>query len=889
VQRTAQSNTSRNRTVQTIFRRIYLLLQLLSSGLLLPLAISLATCYTIYIRFENEVQSLKQQYVLEERQKSIQHTLTVSNNLNSLYLGMRAIATLPDFQQSQSNKALQFTPRTEKAILDILNRFSEDYNVKTIFITTLEERNRGVSKFVEPKYYFENGLKPNIQSLKSYVRATYEQLDWLQQRFPFLQGVNQLNYPASISPEVTTISQGEGTQSVGATTKQTGVVLSLPYYGHDGDIAGIVCCLIPETVFLKAIDSSSALLNQRNRSQFWRDTTVLNDNHSDFIKTGTPVAEHIYSEVTPVSTIDQSGDWILWRTLEDSNFYDLSVYKDTVLRFIKTLLSALLATCVVIAVMQRMKNQEERKFQSLVRNSQEIILILNEEYEVEHVVGQTESQIGWKVADLLNKNFSLLVNQESRPTYEALIHSVHTRAYLTDSAEILVELSDGSYSWYEATASNMSHLPELNGIVITLSNIAARKQSEEMLLVAKESAESASEAKTQFLSRMSHEFRTPLNAILGFSQILEMSKLPPRDKESVEQILNASRHLLGLVNDVLDISRIETHNLAMNLTVQCCQELIEEVSQLMKPMAVSHQVTLNIEPSDKLSILADNRRVKQVLINLVSNAIKYNQLNGSVMLSAAKQGDRVRIQVEDTGIGIPLDIQHRLFIPFDRLEADKSEVEGVGLGLSLCKTLVEGMQGSISVQSIPGKGSLFTVELPFATPEMEQSLAPTMAEADEIVIPTVVYIEEKPQTSKPFRTLIRAHGMRIITAIHGSVGIEMATLYRPDLIVIDADISDTEPVAILKALRNNPQTKDGCIIFTSDKSNERERLRVLLNGADFYVSKPYDEKEFNRILRSLVPEKDLDIHEVFADDTRLSSEKLSSAEEPATKRRGEAA
>jgi len=880
---------SRKRTVKTIFRRIYLLLQLLSSGLLLPLAISLASCYTIYIRFENEVQSLKQQYVLEERQKSIQHTLTVSNNLNSLYLGMRAIATLPDFQQSQSNKALQFTPRTEKAIQDILNRFSEDYNVKTIFITTLEERNRGVSKFVEPKYYFENGLKPNIQSLKSYVRATYEQLDWLQQRFPFLQGVNQLNYPASISPEVTTISQGEGTQSVGATTKQTGVVLSLPYYGHDGDIAGIVCCLIPETVFLKAIDSSSALLNQRNRSQFWRDTTVLNDNHSDFIKTGTPVAEHIYSEVTPVSTIDQSGDWILWRTLEDSNFYDLSVYKDTVLRFIKTLLSALLATCVVIAVMQRMKNQEERKFQSLVRNSQEIILILNEEYEVEHVVGQTESQTGWKVADLLNKNFSLLVNQESRPTYEALIHSVHTRAYLTDSAEILVELSDGSYSWYEATASNMSHLPELNGIVITLSNIAARKQSEEMLLVAKESAESASEAKTQFLSRMSHEFRTPLNAILGFSQILEMSKLPPRDKESVEQILNASRHLLGLVNDVLDISRIETHNLAMNLTVQCCQELIEEVSQLMKPMAVSHQVTLNIEPSDKLSILADNRRVKQVLINLVSNAIKYNQLNGSVMLSAAKQGDRVRIQVEDTGIGIPLDIQHRLFIPFDRLEADKSEVEGVGLGLSLCKTLVEGMQGSISVQSIPGKGSLFTVELPFATPEMEQSLAPTMAEADEIVIPTVVYIEEKPQTSKPFRTLIRAHGMRIITAIHGSVGIEMATLYRPDLIVIDADISDTEPVAILKALRNNPQTKDGCIIFTSDKSNERERLRVLLNGADFYVSKPYDEKEFNRILRSLVPEKDLDIHEVFADDTRLSSEKLSSAEEPATKQRGEAA
>jgi PAS domain S-box-containing protein len=873
---------------------MYLLLQLLSSGLLLPLAISLASCYTIYIRFENEVQSLKQQYVLEERQKSIQHTLTVSNNLNSLYLGMRAIATLPDFQQSQSNKALQCTPRTEKAIQEILNRFSEDYNVKTIFVTPLEERNRGVNKFVKPKYYFENGLKPSSQSLKSYVQATYEQLDWLQQRFPFLQGVNQLNYPASISPAVSTIFQGGGTQRVSATTKQTGVVLSLPYYGHDGDIAGIVCCLIPESVFLKAIDSSSALLNQRNRSQFWRDMTVLNDNHSDFIKTGTPIPEHIYSEVTPINTIDQSGEWILWRTLEDSKFYDLSVYKDTVLRFIKTLLSALLATCVVIAVMQRMKNQEERKFQSLVRNSQEIILILNEEYEVEHVVGQTESQIGWKVTDLLNKNFSLLVKQESRPTYEALIHSVHTRAYLTDSAEIQVELSDGSNSWYEATASNMSHLPELKGIVITLSNIAARKQSEEMLLAAKESAESASEAKTQFLSRMSHEFRTPLNAILGFSQILEMSKLPPRDKESVEQILNAGRHLLGLVNDVLDISRIETHNLAMNLTVQCCQELIEEVSQLMKPMAESHQVTLNIEPSDKLSILADNRRVKQVLINLVSNAIKYNQLNGSVMLSAAKQGDRVRIQVEDTGIGIPLDIQHRLFIPFDRLEADKSQVEGVGLGLSLCKTLVEGMQGSISVQSIPGKGSLFTVELPFATPEMEQSLAPTMAETDEIVIPTVVYIEEKPQTSKPFRTLIRSHGMRIITAIHGSVGIEMATLYRPDLIVIDADISDTEPVTILKALRNNPQTKDGCIIFTSDKSNERERLRALLNGADFYVSKPHDEKEFNRILKSLLPEKDLDIHEVFADDTRQSSEELScselsSAEEPATKRRGEAA
>jgi signal transduction histidine kinase len=223
----------------------------------------------------------------------------------------------------------------------------------------------------------------------------------------------------------------------------------------------------------------------------------------------------------------------------------------------------------------------------------------------------------------------------------------------------------------------------------------------------------ASRAKSEFLSRMSHELRTPLNAILGFAQLLEMDHLTSEQHESVDQILKAGRHLLDLINEVLDIARIEAGRLAVSIESVSVKEVIQEGLDLVAPLAVARDIKLRVEAaglSDRF-IFVDRQRLKQVLLNLLSNAVKYNRPGGSVTLSSedAPQG-RLRIKVSDTGPGISQEKMNRLFAPFDRLGAEQTEIEGTGLGLLLCKRLVEAMGGTLGVESTEGKGSTFWVE-----------------------------------------------------------------------------------------------------------------------------------------------------------------------------------
>jgi signal transduction histidine kinase len=235
-------------------------------------------------------------------------------------------------------------------------------------------------------------------------------------------------------------------------------------------------------------------------------------------------------------------------------------------------------------------------------------------------------------------------------------------------------------------------------------------------LQAKSDADKANTAKTRFLSRMSHELRTPLNAIVGFAQLLQLDDLDPEQHDSVDQILQGGRHLLALIDELLDLSRIEAGTLALSKEAVKVAEVLTETVDLIRPLADARQLRLHApSPQDcDWAVLADPQRVRQILLNLASNAVKYTREDGSIHFACTRVRERVRIAVHDTGAGIPADKLPRLFTPFDRLGAEHTGIQGTGMGLALSKQLAEAMDGTLVADSVEGQGTTFTLELALA-------------------------------------------------------------------------------------------------------------------------------------------------------------------------------
>ena len=252
------------------------------------------------------------------------------------------------------------------------------------------------------------------------------------------------------------------------------------------------------------------------------------------------------------------------------------------------------------------------------------------------------------------------------------------------------------------------------------TDFTSRKLAEDVIIQAKEEAEQANRAKSEFLSRMSHELRTPMNAILGFAQLMEhdpINPLAPSQLENLHQILKGGWHLLELINEVLDLARVESGKMQVEITDTNVTDLIVECIDMVAPLAAKRQVAIHVEKNLDCQQLvkADNTRLKQVLINLLSNAVKYNIENGSVHIVCTIQGgSMLRINVSDTGKGLSLENQKLLFMPFSRLDADKNGIEGTGIGLVISKRMTELMGGQIGLHNAPGQGCTFWVELPLS-------------------------------------------------------------------------------------------------------------------------------------------------------------------------------
>ncbi|HEX4835266.1 MAG TPA: ATP-binding protein, partial [bacterium] len=361
----------------------------------------------------------------------------------------------------------------------------------------------------------------------------------------------------------------------------------------------------------------------------------------------------------------------------------------------------------------------------------------------------------------------------------------------------------------------------------------------------------ASRAKSEFLSRMSHELRTPLNAILGFAQLLEMEH--PEQRESLDHILKAGRHLLDLVNEVLDIAHIETGRLAISPETVSVKEVAQEGLDLVVPLAAARDIQMRVEAagiSDRF-IFVDRQRLKQVLLNLLSNAVKYNRPGGSVTLSYAEvQGGRLRINVSDTGSGIPPDRLGQLFTPFERLGAEQTGVEGTGLGLALSKRLVEAMRGTLGVDSTVGRGSTFWVEFaPVEAPtrhvEPDGPGIPAPPDAASQGAFTVLYIEDNLSSLELMERLLgRRSAVTLLSAMQGRLGVDLARDHHPDLILLDLNLPDIGGIEVMRLLRDDPTTRPIPVVVISADATSAQIRRLGEAGARTYLTKPLDVKKF---------------------------------------------
>jgi PAS domain S-box-containing protein len=395
--------------------------------------------------------------------------------------------------------------------------------------------------------------------------------------------------------------------------------------------------------------------------------------------------------------------------------------------------------------------------------------------------------------------------------------------------------------------------------VLQINNdVTARKQAEAALHDARAEAERANRAKSEFLSRMSHELRTPMNSILGFAQLLEMEEISSEQREAVEHILKGGRHLLRLIDEVLDISRIESGHMSLSLEPVPLAQSVQEVLELIKPMAAERSVRVSVhrEDLDSAHIRCDRQRFEQVLLNLLSNAVKYNRRDGEVDVLLERKDIEARISVRDTGLGIPEQKLDDLFEPYNRLGMDQTPVEGTGLGLALSKRLTELMGGRLGVESVQAQGSTFWVEFPLVMPpaatageDNRQAFDHPEPQGEHLVL----YIEDNlANLSLVEQILERRPNVKLISAMQGTIGLELARQHHPDVVLLDLHLPDMHGDEVLRQLKDAPDTHDIEVIVVTADATERQKRRMLEQGASEYLTKPLDVRRFIDVLdRSL--------------------------------------
>jgi PAS domain S-box-containing protein len=525
---------------------------------------------------------------------------------------------------------------------------------------------------------------------------------------------------------------------------------------------------------------------------------------------------------------------------------------------------------VITDVTERKRANESQqasdaKLNGLVFSILDAIIAIDANHRITLFNPAAERMFGRSADEMLGSSLERLIPSRFRSAHSDHIHrygvtKVSMRS-MGEPGELFGLHADGSEFPIDASISQL----EVNGekmFTVMLRDVSEREQLYQMLQernvaieAARSVAEAANRAKSEFLSSMSHELRTPLNAILGFAQLMENSTPPPipAQKVRIEQILRAGWYLLELVNEILDLSLIESGKLALSMEAVPLAGVMLECQAMMEPQAQKRGVRITFPPFDTPCFVeGDRTRVKQVLVNLLSNAIKYNKVGGTVVVDCVTSiPGRVRIRVTDTGAGLPAEQVAQLFQPFNRLGKEHSTEEGTGIGLAMSKRLVELMNGAIGVESTAGAGSMFWIELslppesqPCAVAGARAAVTPPQVHADA-PLQTLLCVEDNPANLALVEELIkRRPGIRFLSAVDGNLGVAMARSSRPDVILMDINLPGIGGVQALRILREDPATAHIPVVALSANVMPRDIEEGLEAGFFRYLTKPVKLGEF---------------------------------------------
>lgn len=545
---------------------------------------------------------------------------------------------------------------------------------------------------------------------------------------------------------------------------------------------------------------------------------------------------------------------------------------------------------------RKLSEKQLHKFSKVVEQSPNMILITDLNYVIEYVNPSFSRVSGYSQEDIVGRQYKFLkLAMADEPEYEELwtalreghvwhgenidkrkngelywqdvsinpildengqtIHFVSIMQDISGRKKVEEELQELNLSLEQKVMERTSELSITNEFL--MKEVIARKKHETELKLARNEAEKANKAKSEFISRMSHELRTPMNSILGFAQLFSMGELSPVQRRGVDHILTSGNHLLKLINEVLDISKIEAGKMSLSVEQIKVKEAISEAIDLVHPLTINPQITICYIPheTDDLSIKADKQRVIQVLVNILTNAIKYNKKGGTVTVEAfvepgdVAENDRVKIAIKDTGVGIAEKDINKLFIPFERLANTEMQIEGTGLGLSIAKELTALMDGEISVQSKSGEGSTFFITLPHVSHDKLNlsglNGSDVVSSNNKKAKGTVLYIEDNHSNIELVEQVLTTHrpDIKLICSKYGKQTIDLAIEHAPDLILLDLDLPDTHGSEVIRELKQHRQTKHIPVVIISADAMPYRIKSLMKSGAERYLTKPLDVLE----------------------------------------------
>ncbi len=506
--------------------------------------------------------------------------------------------------------------------------------------------------------------------------------------------------------------------------------------------------------------------------------------------------------------------------------------------------------------------RSEEHFRRLIENGSDLLLISAPDGTLSYVSPSAERLLGWHPTELLGKSPADVVHPDDLETLWSGMQRILGEPGAVRSVSWRIRHRDGTWRTIEAIGRTLAADSAAEGVVANGRDVTEQRAAEAALRQAKaeaetarEEAERANRAKSEFLSRMSHELRTPLNSILGFAQVLEDLELPAEYRGGVRHILHGGRHLLNLINEVLDIARIEAAQQPMSIEPVRAEGVIREAIDIVRPLAEQRGIWVAElpHPSAQRFVRADRQRLTQVLLNLLSNAVKYNRPEGAVRIGCepvrgADGQESLRIRVHDQGAGIDAALRDQLFVPFARLGAEHTGVEGTGLGLALSQRLAQAMGGTLFLERSDAAGSVFAVDLP-TTDGPLAALPVVAARADAAAgthaAATLLYVEDNLANLSLVETILLPRPQwRVLPALQGRLGLELAVQHRPDVILLDLHLPDLPGRDVLRALRADARTAEIPVVVISADATPRTRAALEADGVAAFLTKPLDVRAF---------------------------------------------